>query len=60
MNHTPKFVKYRYNNERLWIKVRKTKAAYIYGKIDNTPISVGIYKNDIVKIKLSDVLDIIY
>ena len=60
MNPKPKFVKYRFGNERLWIKIRKIKAGYVYGKIDNTPISVGIYKNDIVKLKLSEILDTIY
>jgi hypothetical protein len=60
MNPKPKYIKYRYKNERLWVKVNKIRTGYVYGKIDNVPVSVGIYKNDIVKIKLSDVLDAIY
>ena len=60
MNPEPKYIKYKYKNERLWVKVFKLKAGYVYGKIDNTPISIGIYKNDIVKIKINDIIDAIY
>ena len=55
-----KFVKYIYSSkERLWVKVDNIKGHYVYGKINNNPITKGILFGDKVKLKLSDIIDVI-
>ncbi len=57
----PTFVKFSYKNkERLWVSVNKIEKGIIYGKLANNPISNGIKFNDLVKIRLSHVIEYIY
>ena len=57
----PKFVKFIYKKkERLWVSVNKIEKDIVYGKIANNPIAKGLTFNDLVKIKLSNVVDYIY
>ena len=57
----PKFIKFIYKKkERLWVRVDKLENDIVYGKLANVPISSGIKFNDIVKIKLSNVIDYMY
>ena len=61
MRSKPKYIKYSYKNrERLWVKVDKIVGNNVYGKIANTPIEKGLKFGDLVKIRLSQVLDSIY
>ncbi len=57
----PKFVKFIHKKkERLWVSVNKIEKDIVYGKIANNPITKGLKLNDLVKIKLSNVVDYIY
>ena len=57
----PKFVKFIYKKkERLWVRVNKLENNIFYGKVANNPITKGLKFNDLVKIKLSNVVDYIY
>ncbi len=57
----PKFVKSVYKKkERLCVKVNKLEKYIVYGTVANNPITKGLKFNDIVKLKLSDVVDYIY
>ena len=57
----PKFIKFIYKKrEILWVRVDKLENDIVYGKVANNPISKGLKFNDLVKIKLSNVVDYIY
>ncbi len=56
----PKFVKFIYKKkERLWAKFTKLEKDILYGKVANSPITKGFKFNDLVKIKLSNVVEYI-
>ena len=58
---SPRFIKYIYKKrERLWVHVDKIENDVVYGKVANNPVSKGLTFNDLVKIKLSNVVDYIY
>ncbi len=57
----PKFVKFSYKKkERLWVRVVKLENDTVHGRVANNPITKGLKFNDLVKIKLSNVIDYIY
>jgi hypothetical protein len=57
----PKFVKFIYKKkERLWVRVNKLEKDIVYGSVANNPITKGLKFNDLVQIKLSNVVDYIY
>ncbi len=45
---------------RLWVKIDKLENDIVYGKVANNPITKESKFNDLVKIKLSNVIDYIY
>ena len=61
MRSKPNYIKDSYKHrERLWVKVDKIVGNHVYGKLANTPIENGVKFGDLVKIRLSQVLDSIY
>ncbi len=57
----PTIVKFMYKKkERLWVKVDKLEKDIVFDKLANNPISTGLTFNDLVKLKLSSVIDYIY
>ena len=56
-----KIVKFKYKKkERLWVRVVKLENDTVHGRVANNPITKGLKFNDLVKIKLSNVIDYIY
>ena len=53
------YVKFRFNNERLWMKVEYIDGIYIYGGLDNNPIVFGLKYGDMIELPYYLVLDII-
>ena len=53
------YVKFRFNNERLWMKVEYIDGIYIYGRLDNHPINFGLKYGDMIELPYYLVLDII-
>ena len=57
----PKYSNFIYKKkERLWVRVDKLENDIVYGKVANNPISKELKFNDLVKIKLSNVVDYMY
>ncbi len=52
------FVKKRFGNELLWVKVSKETPKSYIGQIDNTPISKRYKKGQTVRVNKSDILNI--
>ncbi len=61
MKKIPNFVKFSYQKkERLWVRVVKIEKDIVIGRVAANPITEGLKFNDLVKIKLSNVIDYIY
>ena len=53
------YVRFRFNNERLWMKVESIDGIYIYGRLDNHPINFSLKHGDKIELPYYLVLDII-
>ena len=53
------YVKFKFNNERLWMKVEYIHGINIYGRLDNHPINFGLKYGDMIEFPYHLVLDII-
>ena len=51
------FVKFRYKNERLWLKVDKVESKYYYGTVDNTPLEGPLKYGDRRRVAKDKILD---
>lgn len=54
------YVKFRFNNERLWMKVEYIDGIHIYGRLDNHPVNSELKYGDMMEVPYFLVLDIIY
>ena len=45
-NKKAELIKFRYNNERLWLLVTKETEKYDYGAVDNKPTEKGLNYGD--------------
>ncbi|MFM7989443.1 MAG: hypothetical protein ACKPKO_60025, partial [Candidatus Fonsibacter sp.] len=44
------YVKFRFNNERLWMKVEYIYGMHIYGRLDNHPINSELKYGDMMEV----------
>ncbi|MFM7984252.1 MAG: hypothetical protein ACKPKO_33510 [Candidatus Fonsibacter sp.] len=44
------YVKFRFNHERLWMKVEYIDGIYIYGRLDNHPINSELKYGDMMEV----------
>ena len=52
-------VKFRLNNERLWMRVEYIDGIYIYGRLDSHPVNSDLKNGSMIELQYYRVIDVI-
>ena len=51
------YVKFRYNGERLWLRVSRLDGDVVIGRVWNRPVNRGLWFGQLIGIPIDDIID---